>query len=391
MGDAKRKAIQNKAQAAVDREPLEQEGQSLEPAADHAAEPEAAPQRQERSPEPSEQPFVKADPSKNPRHQAIKEIAERTNANLAAEAAERFNEVDEEGNPIEAAPSLEEAARAANAAAGQIEEEAPAAAATPATPPKGMPVIDPSAEYDFVVDGKPVKILGSKIIRDAQINTAADQRLSLASQLLEEAKAKSGALPAGAQPPLTPAGTKAPTDEELAEMIQFGTKEQAAAALATLRTSSRAVTPEQIAGFVSQQVSRQIETSRQLQRAAEFMQTEYPDIMGNRYLRNLFDMEEDTRRKAGVTLGYVELYKLIGDDIRKGLGLQAPTKQNQQPLTMEQRREDKEKIQTPPKTAAVRLAEQQGGEKKELKLSDRIAAINARRGQQSLNQYRRSS
>jgi len=300
----------------------------------------------------TETPPVEPTPNFNPRNAMMDQIAKRVESLRDKDEAEtRYPTEDEDGNltpPDDEELSLEDAAAKADAAAealpppeDSIAEPEGSGGPEGSQPPKAAP-IDPGAEYDVEVDGRLVKVLGSKIIEEGrkavQKNGAADLRLNLASELLEEAKRRVGQLPEGAdsQPPRdTSVQQESPTssDEEdlkLAEVIQYGTKEQAAEAIRALRSTQKAVTPDQVAGFVMRQLGPMMEQQLQFREAVDFVQKDYKDILDNPYTRRLFFLEENRRRAPrdrggeGDNRSYKELYKSIGDDIRKNLNIPAP-------------------------------------------------------------------
>lgn len=321
------------------------------------------------------------------REQALKEIADRRRVEADAEAAESVPEVDENGNPIvktdppaaeekegEEELSLEEAGRVASEAAAAEDNEDPDApsSASPSEPPS-PPQFDPEQEYELVVEGNKIKVKGSQIIERGratlQKEVAAEYKLQLASELLEEAKRRAAVPPPGgpAAPEERPNG-KTPTDEaddaKLAEQIQYGTKEQAMEAIKQLRTSGRGAEPEQVMQFVSQQLGPRIAAEIEFRNAAEMVKRDYSDLMGNDYLRRLFYVEENRRRapKAeggeGDTRTPSELYRSIGDDLRKAFNLkpqQAPKPSSPAPKTLDEKQKAKEKTPVVPSPASARV------------------------------------
>jgi hypothetical protein len=153
-------------------------------------------------------------------------------------------------------------------------------------------------------------------------------------------------------------------DAKLAHHIQFGTPEQAAEALKTLRSTQKAVAPEQVLAFVARNIGPMVSAQVDFQQAVEMVKTEYPDLLGNDYLRRLFFAEENRRRAPknqggeGDTRKPSELYRSIGDDLRKAFGMKAPIpgKTPTAPMTLEEKKEAKEKAPVVPSPASVRLA-----------------------------------
>ena len=205
----------------------------------------------------SPEAFPKADPKLNPRNQAFAEIAKEANERSDASAAEPMPPRDGEAPPVDEELTLEEGAAQANAAAEAATEEAPAA-------PAGSASVDPNAEYDVTVDGMKLKVKGQKIIdagyRTFQKETAADYRLQLATKMLEDAKKTVSAVPE-AKPPVQ--GAPQPEQQidpmQLAELIQFGTKEQAAEAIKLLqKRDSSTLTQEGLQQFMVQQIPQMV-------------------------------------------------------------------------------------------------------------------------------------
>lgn len=310
----------------------------------------------------TQEQFVKSDPKLNPRNQAFAEIAARANAKRDEDAAIPMPPKDGEAPPVleEKEPTLEEAAAEANAASEQEDAAQDAggtsgATATAAAPAAAPNAIDPNADFTVTVDGKPVKVKGQQIIdagyRTLQKETAADYRLQLATKMLEEAKQTFAKTQ-----PQAPVQAEV-SDLQLAEQIQFGTKEQAADALKLLRQQNPStVTQDGLQTFMREQLPQMIQTNLMFQQAAEFAKQEYGDLLNDPYLKPLFLMQEEQLRKAGDQRPPMELYKQIGEDIRKHFNRPkvSPTNTN----SMQARQEAKAKAPAVPRLASARL----GGE-----------------------------
>lgn len=331
-----------------------------------------------------ESPFLKADPKLNPRNQAFAEIAARANERQNANAAEPMPPVDGEAPPQdEPEISAEEAARQADAASEAADKaEQPVAQETAPEAPvatPSAPAIDPNADYDVTVDGKQVKVKGSKIIeagfRTFQKESAADYRLELATKMLQEAKQTVAQVPAKPEP------TKAPevNDLQLAELIQFGTKEQAAEAVKMLRQQNPStVTTEGLQQFMVQNIPQMVNAQLMFQKAADFAKTEYGDLLADPYLKDLFLMKEEQARRAGDQRPPADLYKDIGEGLRKHFNRpKTPTV-----TSMEAKKEAKKAIPSVPKLASARLT---GGEPQRPKTREEIIeGMRKSRGQQAL-------
>ncbi len=276
--------------------------------------------------------LLKPTPELNPRNRAMAEIAARSNAQADVDAAESVPSVDDDGKEVAPAPAEPEPTAEAptEPAEAQAAEPAPApgepAAAQPEAPaaapaaPAALEGIDPNAEYELVVEGKPMKFKGSQIVdagrRQLQKETAADYRLQLATQTLEEAKRVAAQLkPAQAPAPEAPAPLD---DAALAQMIQFGTPEQSAEAVKLLRAQRPdTVTIEGLQQFMTKQMPSVVKNEIEFDKAANYAKSEYGDLLADPYLAQLWIFKEDQMRKAGDVRPYLDLYKAIGDEFRK--------------------------------------------------------------------------
>lgn len=352
--------------------------------------------------------YAKPNPQENPRNIALGEIAKTAAAKHAVDAAETAPSIDEEGNitpPVAQTPPVETPLNetAVAAPAGEQEGAERPAAAAPEAAPAAPSAVDPDKEYEVVVDGQRMKVKGKAIIdagyRTFQKETAADFRLQMASELLKEAEVKMrGATPQGTPPKSEPEAPKGKTDAELANDLQFGTPEQAAGALTEIRGRG-AVTPEQVQGFISQQVGFKVQDELQFQDAMKFVQTEYADLLSNDYIKRLFFVEENRRRAPKDRGGeadrrpYKDLYKSIGDDLRTAFKLPkqaASSPSNPTPSgTVAARQALKAETPPVPRTAATRLNEAAAAGKTQTP-SEIIAAMAAKRGQNQLVSQPRS-
>lgn len=339
----------------------------------------------------------KPTPELNPRNRVMAEIAARSNKQADVDAQDAAETVDDEGNEVEPPPSTEEAASDQEAEAAPAETPAPAespAAAAESTVPAAS-TVDPDAEYTIEIEGRPMKVKGAQIIdagrRTLQKETAADYRLQLATAALEEARRQAAAVQQAAPTAQAPAPI---TDIQLAELVQFGTKEQAAAAIAEIRRrDSSAVTAEGLQQFMTAQLPKVVDRQLDFREATRFVQNEYGDLLADPYLRQMFFWKEDSLRKAGDQRGYTDLYKAIGDDLRKHFnrpkaGVQtsaAPTSQPAAPApTREQRQAVKAAAPAAPRLASARLDGGAGLPKPKTR-EEIIEGMRRSRGQDSLN------
>lgn len=358
---------------------------ALEPvAAAPAPAPEAPPAR------PQEERVLPAPtPELNPRNRMLAEIAARSNAAADQDASESIPPGDED----ETVPPMVEPTEEPSEPAAPSLQATPET--TPAAPASG---IDLDREYEFIIDGQKAKIKGSQIVARVQKGETADHRLELASRLLQEAKqaaARQAAPPAqGAQPHAQAASqVQELKDEELAHLIQFGTKEQAAEAVRALRAQRPdAVTQQGFASFVAQLPSI-VEARISFREGLDFAQKEYGDLLADPYLRPLFIMQEQEAMKAGDRRSKRELYKAIGDGLRQHFNRPAPTATvasaasaptAQAAQTIAEKQAAKAAAPAAPKLASVRL-DGGGGEKKPATREQILDGMRARRGQAQMS------
>lgn len=357
--------------------------------------------------QPGEEDYVKPNPQDNPRNISLKEIAAKVAKQHVVDAAETVDSVDDDHVITPADPAAEPPAEPAAAATSEESSDTPPSSGDdPAPPAAAAPApgqIDPAQEYEVTVEGQKIKVPGSKIIeagiRTYQKESAADFRLKMASELLQEAQARAQAAqatPPGAdqQPPAKPAD--GPSDADLAKALQFGTEEQAANAIAILK-SRGAASPEQIAGFVAQQSRAAARDEYLFQEGRRFLESEYGDLLANDHLKRLIILEEQRYRapKERGGLGdrrpYKDVYKDIGENLRTAFKLQKPSTPapsgGSTPGSAQARAAAKAKAVPVPKMAAARVSE--AAAEKPKTASDIIAGMAASRGKNRLTQPRK--
>jgi hypothetical protein len=323
-------------------------------------------------------------PELNPRNQILREIAERSNAAADMDAVETVDSFNDDGE------SAQEDTAPVETQENEITQETQAVETpteTPAEPAEQPSQFNPDQEYELTVNGRPMKVKGSQIIERGRMaiqkETAADQKLELASSLLQEVQAKLQAQPAPAVVPQQPAFSV--TDEQLAEIIQYGTKEQAAQAIAELRRSGQSseMAQQQMQRAIPQVINDQLA----FHEAAKFVQDEYGDLLTDPYLKQLFFMKENSMRETGGVDGrgdrrsYKELYKEIGEDLRTHFN--KPKTASVTPIPAPKTREEKvaAKSAAPsaPKLASARM--EGAAEKKPLSREEVIQKMQMARGQ----------
>ncbi len=320
-------------------------------------------------------------PDLNPRNQILREIAERSNTDADKNASETTDVIDDDGNIVDAAPIEQEEQPVEESTVNESQDEQPAAVEAEASAPAPVQSqFSPDQEYELIVNGRPMKVKGSQIIERGRMalqkESAADQKLELASRLLQEVQQKIAPQPA---PAVEEQSTL--SDEQLAEIIQYGTKEQAAAAIAELRRAGRS--SEDAQQMMAKQLPHVVSDQLAFHEAARFVQSEYGDLLTDPYLKQLFFMRENELRQTGDRRTYIDLYKHIGDDLRAHFNRPKTTPSASQPApkTMEQKVAAKAAAPAAPKLASARMEGK--GEVKAPTREEIIAKTQIARGQRA--------
>lgn len=156
-------------------------------------------------------------------------------------------------------------------------------------------------------------------IRTLQKEQSADKRLEEATKAREEAEKlrKSmeetiGKLPKQEKEAAKPTDVVASIErlKPVIEKVQYGTVDEAAAALAEIINSTRSdgLSDVQIASLVENEVS--------LREARTFVKTNYPDIIGDSRLRGIFVGEVNAKLAAGDDRPYLDIAKEVADDLK---------------------------------------------------------------------------
>lgn len=245
------------------------------------------------------------------RARVLKEISDRRNAQVVGDAEEGnavYNGTAVEETEAETAPPDTEI-KGADIEGG----DEPTAPETPAAP---VVAAAPEETRTLIVDGVQRQVPLSQIIERGtatlQKEVAADARLEQANRLLAEAQRVAAQAPPSKDVAQAPA-VEAMNDDQLAELIQFGTKEQAAQAIKILRSSAQpAVKVEDIVRAAQQAVAPQIA----FEKGKDYAIAEYGDLLQDPDLGAIFLNRENVARKSGDTRPFTELYKAIGDEMR---------------------------------------------------------------------------
>lgn len=281
------------------------------------------------TPAPQPQGYVKT-----PRDIAIEEMAKRAQQRrLQSDSTFKVDTLNEDGS-ISAAPETAPAEPVAPEPAtepetGEVEQVAAAEAEQKTTKDsieQSVPLAAaPEEERELIVDGKRIRVPLSKILdagtRTIQKETTADMRLAAATELLRSAQERQAA-PA---PAPTPAQAT-PSDEDalLARQIQFGTEDEAKAAIAKLRNATPTITPQQIAALVQQSLAQTLPEHAAFNEANAWLRAEHKQIVDDPDLKFLFDTKEEQARKAGDRRPYKELYAAIAGEITTKFNLAKP-------------------------------------------------------------------
>lgn len=187
-------------------------------------------------------------------------------------------------------------------------------------------VTEPPQKVKIKVDGKEMEVDLQAVIdagtKALQKESAADRRLEEAARVRQEADAilQSARTAAQNQDAQTapPAGGP-PVIERLtddgfisaAKAIQYGTEQEAVAALKTL--VSQAASSGQDDSLTREQVAEFLD----FREATKWANDEFKDILGDPKLKSLFVQEEKRLRAAGDTRPYREIYTEIGNGMRE--------------------------------------------------------------------------
>lgn len=214
---------------------------------------------------------------------------------------------------------------------------------------------------EIKVDGEVRKVEKDKIldagIRTLQKESSADKRLEEATRLLREVQEKL-VKPQEAPPP------QEWDDATIAYALEHGDEAQKAYAVRQLRGRDNATPVEA--------VEKRILDTLDFRESATWFQAEYKDVVSDPYLLQLAAIAENNARGAGDARPRKELYKAIGDELRKWKG-------GNNVQTMEQKKELKsEKVVNLP-SASMRKAAPT--EQKPKTTADIIEDMRKRRGQ----------
>jgi hypothetical protein len=172
----------------------------------------------------------------------------------------------------------------------------------PKEEPKAEPKVEEPRKLKLKVGGKEIELTEQEVIERAQKVEQADEYLRTASEAVKNASRL-------ALPPKVDEPVKVEEDDlQLARRLQMGSEEEAAQAIRTLRARSPGVTPDVVAKVVDERLS--------FQRAAEWFNGEYKDLLSDPLLKELIYKRDADLAQAEPNLGYSERLKRVGDEIR---------------------------------------------------------------------------
>lgn len=296
-------------------------------------------------------------PIANPRNEMLAEIAERTRKERDEEIKASGGEVvDTRSEPVADTPEPEQ-------------EQEPEQVAEPVAETVEPEKKEPEPEFVTVkVDGELRQVPRDKIyeagLRAVQKESTADKRLEEATRLLKEVESR--LTQPVAQQNQNP--SQEWDDSIIAYALEHGNEEQKTEAVRQLRGREKIATPDQIAQIAEARVLDKVD----FQQASEWFASEYKEVRSDPYLLQLAAIQEDQMRKNGDMRPRKELYKEIGDNLRKWKGGQVAAP------TLEEKRELKTNIVNLP-SASVRKAAPEA--QKPQTASDIIEAMRKRRGQ----------
>lgn len=281
------------------------------------AEPEAKPapefKRDDREP-------VVVKPTANPRNEALARLAESAAVETGHDGAIPLDErsplemvADETpGDPVD--PYLPTSASEDDGSQGGAPAAATPASETPAPAPAPEPkkyVVDARGQKAEVSEDQVIEA-GLHALRH---HGAAELALREANALLAQAR---GVAQPAAPAPQGQAPASTPEDAlRLAEALQFGSKEDAAKAVAAMM--NRGVASEDVNDVVARTVETRVRDVLDQDKAAKQLEALVPELLTDRRVLTLLTTEERAARAAGDTRPYTQLYPEIGKKVRDWL------------------------------------------------------------------------
>lgn len=266
-------------------------------------------------------------PTENPRNAALARLAEQAALETGNAESVEFDERNHLERPIEddglpqdpAVPMLV-------AVPGGDDEGEGGAPAAPVVAEAPAPAAPEPKKYKVDVRGQQAEVDEQAVI-EAGLHAlrhkgAAEMALREANALLTQARGL--ALPEQQAPAQGQAPASTTEDaQRLAEALQFGTKEDAAKAVAAMM--NRGVASADIEGMVARAAETRVRDVLDQNEAATKLEALVPELKTDRKVLALLTMEEKAARAAGDTRPYTQLYPEIGQKVRGWLdSLKAP-------------------------------------------------------------------
>ena len=265
-----------------------------------------------------------AEAKMTPQYKAREEIARRVEANRKQDmSGQKFDiltddgeiiPADEAAKPDQGEPEVQEVVQEQIGEPEQVKEEATAP--------------EPEEMRELIVDGKKIQVPLSKIldagVRTFQKETAADMRLAAAAELERQARERMNQFQ---PPPKQDAPEVNDDDAALAKAIQFGSEEEAKAAIARLRNTSRANTQQELRQFVQGSLASDIPQHLEFYEATRWVKDEYKQLFSDPDMAQVFMNKEVAARRSGDQRPFKELYKDIADDLSDKFHLKGTTEE----------------------------------------------------------------
>jgi hypothetical protein len=311
----------------ADRKTLGIPSKTLETLIEGEQTPESsAPEAPEASGTPAA-PAAHVAPTPNPRAEALARLAAQADVETGNAEAVEFSEqthlerpIGDDGLPEDpAVPMLV-------APPGDDEGQGGAAAAVPPTEGQPAPAAPAAKKFQVEVKGHVAEVDEQAVI-EAGLHAlrhkgAAEMALREANILLTQARGI--AAPAAPEQPQGQAPASTPDDAlRLAEALQFGTKEDAAKAVAAMM--NRGVASADINDVVARTVETRVRDVLDQDAAAKQLEQIVPELKTDKWVLVLLANEERAARMAGDSRPYSQLYPEIGNKVRTWLdSLKAP-------------------------------------------------------------------
>lgn len=185
-------------------------------------------------------------------------------------------------------------------------------------------------KYIGKIDGKEVEFNEDQVVqagmRTLQKESAADKRLEEASRLFREAQEM---VSKAAERPSTDGAKQELTDDDLTEVvksIQYGSEDEAKTAIKSL------IGVAAKSGQSDQLTLNQVNEMLDFREARQWVETEYKDLLGDKYLKSVFLTREKELRSGGDNRPYREVYDEIGKELREWRNGMNPTTKSREEI-----------------------------------------------------------